>query len=369
MTRRAKPPPDANGPAALAAPAQTEFLLYQSEDGLARVEVRLHDGAVWLTQKQLAELFQVRVPTMNAHLKNIFAEGELDPAATIRKYLIVRSEGNRTTFRTIDHYPLPVVLAVGYRVRSTRGTQFRQWATALLGEYVVKGFTMDDERLKNPPGSGAPDYFDEQLERIRRIRASERRFYQKLTDVYARCSIDYDGNAEITKAFYATVQNKMHWAIHGHTAAELVRERADASRPHMGLTTWKTGPAGPIRKSDVIVAKNYLSEEELAALDRIVSMYLDFAEDQARMRRPMTMAAWIAKLDAFLQLNERNILAHAGKVSHDLAAAHAEAEFERYDTEQRRLEATTPSSDFDRLVETSKERPPAPAAPRKRGKP
>jgi len=301
--------------AAPTGPEQSELILYQTEDGLTRIQVRLYEGTVWLTQKQLAELYQVRVPSVSVHLRNIFAEGEVDPAATVRNYLTVRTEGNRSTSRTIEHYALPVVIAIGYRVRSLRGTQFRQWATARLAEYAVKGFVMDDERLANPGAPGSPDYFDELLERIRRIRASERRFYQKLTDVYARCSVDYDPSAEITKTFYATVQNKLHWAIHGHTAAELVRARADAGKQHMGLTTWKTAPTGVIRKSDVTVAKNYLSEPELTALDRIVVMYLDYAEDQARRRRPMTMADWVAKLDAFLQFNERDILTHAGKVT------------------------------------------------------
>jgi hypothetical protein len=359
--RRSRPPQRREAPTG---PEQSELILYQTEDGLTRIQVRLYEGTIWLTQKQLAELYQVRVPTVSVHLRNIFAEGEVDPAATVRNYLTVRTEGNRSASRTIEHYALPVVIAVGYRVRSLRGTQFRQWATACLAEYAVKGFVMDDDRLANPGAPGSADYFDELLERIRRIRASERRFYQKLTDVYARCSVDYDPSAEITKTFYATVQNKLHWAIHGHTAAELVRARADAGRPHMGLTTWKAAPIGAIRKSDVTMAKNYLSEPELAALDRIVVMYLDYAEDQARRRRPMTMADWIAKLDAFLQFNERDILTHAGKVAHELAAAHAEAEFERFDAKQRCLEATTPSSDFDRLIEATK----ALAGPHTKGK-
>lgn len=234
----------------------SEFLLYQTDDGHARVQVRLQDGTVWLTQKQLAELYQVTVAAISQHLHHIFEERELAPEATVKRYLTVRTEGNRSISRTVDHYSLPVVIAIGYRVRSLRGTQFRQWATTRLEEYVVKGFTIDDQRLHHPPGPGTPDYFDELLERTRRIRASERRFYQKLTDVYARCSVDYDPNAEAARTFYATVQHKMHWAIHGHTAAEVIHARADANQPHMGLTNWKDGPKGPIRKPDVTIAKN-----------------------------------------------------------------------------------------------------------------
>jgi hypothetical protein len=344
------------------------LIFYQTEDGLTRVQIRLHEGTVWLTQKQLAELYQVTVSAVSQHLRGIFEDGELAPEATVKRFLIVRTEGNRSISRKVDHYSLPVVLAIGYRVRSLRGTQFRQWATTRLTEYLVKGFTIDDERLENPPGPGTPDYFDELLERIRRIRASERRFYQKLTDVYARCSVDYDPSADVTRTFYATVQNKMHWAIHGHTAAEVVRARANASQPHMGLTNWKSGPSGPIRKVDVTIAKNYLSAEELSALDRVVVMYLDYAEEQARKRRPMTMADWATKLDGFLAFNEHNVLTHAGTVSQALAAAHAEAEFDRYDAEQLRLEATNPSSDFDHLVEAGEKL--VTAAPKKaaRGK-
>jgi hypothetical protein len=241
---------------------------------------------------------------------------------------------------------------VGYRVRSPRGTQFRQWATANLRDLLVKGFVLDDDRLKAGESLGA-DYFDELLARIRDIRASERRFYQKITDIYAT-SIDYDAQAEITKTFYATVQNKLHWAIHGHTAAEIVLQRADARQPNMGLSTWKNAPRGPIRKTDVTIAKNYLTQEELNQLNRVVTMYLDYAEFQAQKRQPMHMADWVSKLDAFLQFNEQNILRHAGKVSHDMAQPHAEREFSRYEAERRRLEATQPTSDFDRAVDEVK---------------
>jgi hypothetical protein len=271
-------------------PTAGEFLVFVGDDGVAQVHVRIADGTVWLTQRQLAVLYGKDLRTINEHLGNIYDEGELAPEATIRKFRIVQSERNRSglrqVLRTIDHYNLSAIIAVGYRVRSQQGTRFRQWATARLEEYLVKGFVMDDERLKSTAHLGT-DYFDELLERIRRIRASERRFYQKLTDVYAKCSVDYDPSAAITKTFYATVQNKMHWAIHGQTAAEVVHARADASQPHMGLTSWKSGPTGAIRKGDVTIAKNYLTIDELSALDRVVVMYLDYAEEQARKRHGM----------------------------------------------------------------------------------
>jgi len=334
----------------LPVPPEGQLLIYQ--DGALNVQVRIDGETVWLTQRLLAELYQVSVKTVNEHLINIYREHELDPAATIRKFRIVQTEGSRQVSRVVDHYNLDAILAVGYRVRSSRGTAFRQWATARLSELLVKGFTMDDERLKAGRTLGDA-YFDELLERIRDIRASERLFYQKITDIYAT-SIDYDPAAEVTKTFFAAVQNKLHWAIHGHTAAELVYERADASKPHMGLTTWKNAPHGPIRKTDVTVAKNYLAEEEIGELNRIVTMYLDYAEDQARRHRPMHMADWGGRLDAFLQFNERNILTHAGQISQDMAEEHARIEFDKHEAERRRIEATTPSSDFDTFVEETK---------------
>ena len=258
---------------------------------------------------------------------NIFEEGELSREATIRKFRIVRPEGAREVARDIEHYSLPAILAVGYRVRSHRGTQFRQWATARLTEYLVKGFTMDDERLKNPPGKGQTDYFDELLERIRDIRSSERRFYQKVLDIYAT-SVDYTPNAEMSQQFFATVQNKMHWATHGHTAAEVIHQRADATQPLMGLAT--TRPGKIIRREDVSVAKNYLGEEELQTLNRIVNLYIEFAELQALDRRPMTMGKWIEKLDEFLRISGRKLLDHAGQVSAEAARAKAEREYDRY---------------------------------------
>lgn len=331
-------------------PPEGQLLIYQ--DGALRLQVRIDGKTVWLTQRLIAELYQVSVKTVSEHLRNVYEEHELDPAATIRKFRIVQTEGSRQVSRVVDHYNLDAILAVGYRVRSPRGTAFRQWATARLSELLVKGFTMDDERIKAGRTLGDA-YFDELLERIRDIRASERMFYQKITDIYAT-SIDYDPMADTTQAFFATVQNKLHWAIHGHTAAELIYQRADASKPRMGLTTWKNAPHGPIRKADVTVAKNYLSEEEIRELNRIVTMYLDYAEDQARRRRPMHMADWEQRLDAFLQFNERNILAHAGNISQEVAEQRARLEFGKHQSERWRIEATAPASDFDKFIEETK---------------
>ena len=331
-------------------PESGQILIY--EDGTARLQVRLEGRTVWLPQRLIAELYQISVPTVNEHLTGIYADGELDHEATVRSFRIVQREGVRAVARVIDHFSLDAILAVGYRVRSARGTAFRQWATARLGELLVKGFVLDDERLKEGRTLGA-GYFDELLERIRDIRASERMFYQKVTDIYAT-SIDYDPAHPLSQTFFATVQNKLHWAIHGRTAAEVITDRADAARPHMGLTTWKNAPHGPVRKADITVAKNYLTEDEIRELNRIVSMYLDFAEDQARRRKPMHMAKWVARLDAFLQFNERNVLTHAGSVSHELAEQHAHAQLEKHEAERRRLEAERPTSDFDHAVEEVK---------------
>ncbi len=324
-----------------------QVLIYQ--DGATNLQVRLEGPTVWLSQRLIAELFQVSVKTANEHLVNIYSERELDAEATVRSFRIVQIEGSRQISRAIDHYNLDAILAVGYRVRSARGTAFRQWATARLSELLVKGFTMDDERLKEGRSVGV-DYFDELLERIRAIRASERMFYQKITDIYAT-SIDYDAAHPLSQTFFATVQNKLHFAIHGRTAAEVIKGRAEAVKPNMGLTTWKNALHGPIRKTDVAVAKNYLSQPEITELNRVVTMYLDFAEDQARRKKTMHMEEWVQRLDAFLQFNERNVLTHAGTVSHQLAEAHAHRQFEQYEAERRRLEAEQPSADFDRAVE------------------
>lgn len=312
---------------------QGQILIYT--DGGSQLRVRLDGNTVWLTQKLIAELYGVSVPNVNQHLKAIYDEGELSQDRTIKRYLIVQREGSRDVSRNVDHYSLDAILAVGYRVRSARGTSFRQWATARLSELLVKGFTMDDQRIKEGRTLGG-DYFDELLDRIRDIRSSERLFYQKITDIYAT-SIDYDPSAESSQLFFQTVQNKMHWAAHGHTAAEVIAARADSAKPHMGLTNWKNAPSGPVRKPDVSIAKNYLSEEELRALNLIVSAYLDFAELQATSRRPMSMSDWITKLDDFLKLSERQILNHAGKISHETARLKAETEFEKFHTAQLAL--------------------------------
>ena len=306
---------------------QSEIILYQTEDGRTRIQCRFENETLWLTQALIGALFEKDVRTINEHLVNIFDEGELHREATIRKFRIVRTEGARQISRQIEHYNLDAILAVGFRVRSHRGTQFRQWAIGRLNEYLVKGFTMDDERLKNPPGKGQKDYFDEQLERIRDIRSSERRFYQKVLDIYAT-SVDYTPNTEMSQQFFATVQNKMHWAAHGQTAAEVIHARVDAGKPFMGLQT--TRPGGIIRKEDVSIAKNYLDGEELDTLNRIVTAYIEFAELRALQRKVMTMRDWITKLDEFLKLSEHELLDHAGKVSAEHAKVKAELEYERY---------------------------------------
>jgi len=298
----------------------SEILIYQTEDGRTRIQVRLENETVWLTQKLMAELFQKNVRTINEHIQNIFEEGELSPESVIRKFRITAADGK--TYET-NHYNLDVVISVGYRVKSHRGTQFRIWATQRLREYIIKGFTLDDERLKQPGGG---NYFDELLARIRDIRSSEKVFWRKVLDIYAT-SIDYDPRTEMSRKFFQIVQNKMHWAAHGHTAAEIIAGRADAEKPLMGLTSW-TG-AKPSR-SDVEIAKNYLTADELDTLNRIVSMYLDFAEFQALNRKPMYMRDWIAKLDEFLKVTERDILTHSGKVSHEEAIEKARAEYEKF---------------------------------------
>lgn len=324
-------------------PPNHEIIFYSTPDGSVRVEVFYEGETFWLSQRKMAELFGVNLRTINEHLKNIYATGELQEMATIRKNRIVQTEGTRAVSREVDFYNLDAIIAVGYRVNSKEATQFRIWATQVLREYLIKGFVMDDERLKQGKHFGK-DYFDELLERIRSIRASERRFYLKITDIYEQCSIDYSSKAEITQVFFKTVQNKLHWAITGKTAAELIAERANADQPNMGLKTWKNAPQGRIQKTDVTVAKNYLEEDEIKALERIVSMYLDYAENQATRQIPMKMADWITKLDAFLQFNEYEVLTNAGKVSHEIAKALAEKQFEAFQiTQDRSFE-----SDFER---------------------
>lgn len=326
-----------------------DIIFYTTPDGAVHIEVFFQNETFWLSQKKMADLFGVEVNTINYHLKEIFNSKELNEQATIRKIRIVQKEGSRNVGRNVEFYNLDAIIAVGYRVNSYQATQFRIWATRTLREFIVKGFVLDDERLKQGRHFGK-DYFDELLERIREIRASERRFYQKITDIYAQCSIDYDPKADITLTFYKTVQNKLHWAITGKTAPEIVSGRVDADKPHMGLQTWKNAPKGMILKSDVGIAKNYLTEKEIKALERIVSMYLDYAEDQAARHRPMKMKDWVSKLDAFLKFNEYDILKHAGKISHEVAAALAEKEYEKFRiTRDKAFE-----SDFDKEIKKLK---------------
>jgi len=332
---------------------QSELILYQTEDGRTRIQCRFEDETVWLSQALMAELFQKDVRTINEHLVNIFDEGELRREATIRKFRIVRLEGSRQVAREVEHYRLEAIIAVGFRVRSHRGTQFRQWAIGCLNEYLVKGFTMDDERLKNPPGKGQMDYFDDLLERIRDIRSSERRFYQKVLDIYAT-SLDYTPDAEASQEFFATVQNKMHWATHGHTAAEVIAARADATQPLMGMLS--TRPGGIVRKEDAAVAKNYLTENELQVLNRIVNLYIEYAELQALERKAMTMRDWIVKLEEFLKISGRKLLDHAGKISAEEARAKAELEYAKYrallDASPRAVDA-----DFEKAAKALKKLP------------
>jgi hypothetical protein len=319
-----------------------EFLVFTRQAGEAGIEVRVQEETVWLTQKLMAALFEVDVRTVSEHLKNIFSGGELREEAVIRKFRNTAADGKEylTAF-----YNLDAIIAVGFRVNSTRATQFRQWAIAVLRDFAIRGYVLDKERLKNG-AFFSKEYFDHLLEEIREIRASERRFYQKITDIYAT-AMDYRVDAQITQTFFATVQNKLHFAIHGRTAAELIVERANATQEHMGLTTWRNAPRGKILKPDVAVAKNYLTEKELRALDRIVTMYLDYAETQAERGIPMTMRDWAEKLNAFLKFHERDLLEHPGKVTAEVAKAFAESEFEKYRVVQDHLF----ESDFDRAIQ------------------
>jgi len=321
----------------------SQFLVYRDEIGSIKIDVRMEDETVWLSQQGLVELFQTTLQNINLHIANIYEEGELESAVTQREFIVPRQEGARTVRRPVLHYNLDMIISVGYRVKSAIATRFRIWATQLLREYIVKGFVLNDERLKNPDQPF--DYFEELVRRIQDIRTSERRFYQKITDIYATI-IDYDPTTEESIQFFKTVQNKMHWAISGQTAAEIVINRADAKQPNMGLTSWR-GPK--VRKADVEIAKNYLGEKELLTLNNLVEQYLLFAEGQAMRRTPMYMKDWIARLDAFLTLNERDILTDAGRVSHELALAHAHSEYEKY--HNRAIAASDAEmSDFDRAV-------------------
>ena len=325
----------------------SEIILYKTPNQDVKVEILVENETIWLSQQKIAELFDTTKQNVSLHVKNIFESGELDENATVKKILTVQQEGSREVKRNLEHYNLDAIISIGYRVNSASATHFRTWATKILKEYIIKGFAMDDERLKNPNQPFGKDYFDEQLERIRDIRASERRFYQKITDIYAQCSSDYDASSEITKGFYATVQNKLHYAITGLTAAEIINQRAKSNEPNMGLTSWKNSPNGAIRKSDVTVAKNYLSADELDMYNRIVEMYLNFAEFQAKSKKLMTQKDWIEKLHGFLTMNDREILGDKGKITAKFAEALAISEYEKYKTEQDKLYV----SDFDELVQ------------------
>lgn len=326
-----------------------EFLLYKTDNGDIKVDVLLQNETIWLTQQKIADLFGVQRPAVTKHLKNIFATGELkeEVVSSILEHTTQHGaiEGKTQEIK-VKYYNLDAIISVGYRVNSTQATAFRIWATAVLKEFIVKGYTMDVERLKNPQPIFGQDYFKEQLEKIRDIRSSERRFYQQITDIYAECSIDYDYNSEITKDFFAGVQNKLHWAITRQTAAEIILSRANHEKEKMGLTSWKNSPDGKIRKSDVSVAKNYLTADELKPLNRIVSMYLDYAEDQAVQGKVMTMKDWAEKLNAFLQFNQKDILQDSGKVTAAIAKEFAEIEYEKYKPIQDKLF----ESDFDKEI-------------------
>ncbi|WP_287646571.1 virulence RhuM family protein [Bacteroides sp.] len=323
-----------------------EYLTYVASVGDQQdsIEMRYEDENIWLTQKMMATLYDVGLPTINEHIKKIYADSELEEAATIRNFRIVQTEGSRQVTRDTKHYNLQMIIAVGFKVNSERAVQFRKWVNQIAKDYTIKGWVMDDERLKR--GTYLTEkYFDEQLERIREIRASERKFYQKITDLYAT-AIDYDKNSATTRRFYATVQNKIHYAVHGHTAAELIVERADHTKEHMGLTTWADAPEGKIRKSDVTVAKNYLSQDEMKQLNRMVTAYLDFAENMTLRHIPLTMQDWEKRLNSFIEMFDYGILQDAGKVSAEIAKLHAETEFEKYRVIQDRLFM----SDFDKYM-------------------
>lgn len=330
--------------------SSSEIILYSTPQGEIKIEVFLQDETVWLTQRAMGELFGVSKKTISEHLGNIYKSNELQREATVRKNRTVQQEGEREVARNLDFYNLDAIISVGYRVNSNQATQFRIWATKTLKEFIIKGFVLDDERLKQGKKLFGKDYFDELLERIREIRASERRFYQKITDIYAECSIDYQPKAEITQVFYKTVQNKLHWAITGQTAAEIISSRAKAELPNMGLTTWKNSPKGKVLKSDVSVAKNYLNKKEIDELNRIVTMYLDYAENQAARQIPMTMEDWVQKLDAFLQFNDYSVLKNAGSISAEIAKKLATKEYEKF----RVIQDEDYESDFDKEVKRIK---------------
>ena len=339
-----KPPQSAKKPeGSLARSSAAEYLTFVAASGQGGVEAVYADENIWLTQKMMGVLYDVNVRTVNGHLKKIFADSELQEDSVIRKFRITAADGK--TYNT-QHYKLPAIIAVGYKVNSERAVQFRKWATGIIEQFTIKAYVMDDERIKAGGSVLTDQYFEEQLQRIREIRVSERKFYQKITDIYAT-AIDYDVTAQATKRFFATVQNKLHWAIHGQTAAEVVYHRANADQPHMGLTSWKDAPLGKIQKFDVVVAKNYLTEAEMAQLSRLVNAYLDVAEDMAQRKIPMTMQDWETRLNRFIEATDREVLQDAGKVTAEIAKTHAECEFEKYRIVQDRLF----ESDFDRLLQ------------------
>lgn len=321
-----------------------EFLIFTGQSGEQSIEARYEDETIWLSQKLMGQLFDVGINTINYHLKEIFESGEISPEATVRKFRIVQTEGSRNVARQVEFYNLDAIISVGYRVNSVRATQFRQWATGVLKEFAIKGYVLDKKRLENGSFLGE-DYFERLLEEIREIRLSERRFYQKITDIYAT-SVDYNKDAPTTKTFFAKVQNKLHYALHGSTAAELIMNRADSTKEHMGLTTWEKAPDGKIIKSDVSTAKNYLTKDELQSLGRIVNAYLDLAEERARRKIPMTMEDWAKRLDMFLEFDDRAVLQDSGKITAQIAKEHAESEFEKYRIIQDRLF----ESDFDKMI-------------------
>ncbi len=343
--------------------SHSDLILYQTEDGRTRLEVRLEGEMVWLSLNQMADLFQRDKSVISRHIKNVFEEGELNPAATVAKSATVQAEGGKQVTREIEFYNLDVIISVGYRVKSQRGVQFRIWATQRLREYIVKGFTMDDERLKNPPGKGHIDYFDELLERIRDIRSSERRMYLRVREILALAA-DYEATDQETQVVFQTIQNTLHFAATGKTAAELIAERADSSQPNMGLTAWH---GGVVRKGDVTVAKNYLREDEIEELNRLVVMFLDFAEDQARRRKQIFLRNWVTRLHDFLNLNERRILPDAGKVSREEAHQRAEAEYERFAARRRSALEAQGEADLLGLLDAEVKKlskPPKPRPPK-----
>jgi len=339
--KKTKQPPKSTE-VSLVRSSAAEYLTFVAASGQGGVEAVYADESIWLTQKMMGVLYDVETQTINYHLKKVFSDSELEEASVIRKFRITAADGKNYD---TQHYSLPAIIAVGYKVNSERAVQFRKWATGIIEQFTIKAYVMDDERIKAGGSVLTDQYFEEQLQRIREIRISERKFYQKITDIYAT-AIDYDVTAQATKRFFATVQNKLHWAIHGQTAAEVVYHRADADQPNMGLTTWKDAPLGKIQKFDVVVAKNYLTEPEMAQLSRLVNAYLDVAEDMAHRKIPMTMQDWETRLNRFIAATDREVLQDAGKVTAEIAKAHAESEFEKYRIVQDRLF----ESDFDRLL-------------------